>query len=62
MTGVILAGLAFNSTQIKYNYDLLSSFPEDMPSREGFTIIAENFSPGELAPVQIVVDTNGEDD
>lgn len=61
VTGVILAGLAFNSTQIKYNYDLLSSFPEDMPSREGFTIIAENFSPGELAPVQIVVDTNGEE-
>ncbi|MGE7665339.1 MMPL family transporter [Ureibacillus composti] len=59
VTGVILLGLALTSTQVKYNYDLLSSFPEDMPSREGFTIIAENFSPGELAPVQIVVDTKG---
>lgn len=61
VTGIILGGLAFTSTQIKYNYDLLSSFPEDMPSREGFTMIAENFSPGELAPVQIIVDTKGED-
>ena len=61
VTGVILLGLALTSTQIKYNYDLLSSFPEDMPSREGFTIIAENFSPGELAPVQIVVDTKGKE-
>ncbi len=61
VTGVILGGLALTSTQIKYNYDLLSSFPEDMDSREGFTIIAENFSPGELAPVKIIVDTKGED-
>ncbi|RHW35850.1 MMPL family transporter [Lysinibacillus yapensis] len=60
-TLVILGGLAFTSTQIKYNYDLLSSFPKDMGSREGFTIIAENFSPGELAPVKIIVDTKGED-
>lgn len=61
VTMVVLGGLALTSTQIKYNYDLLSSFPEDMPSREGFEIIAENFSPGELAPVQILVDTKGED-
>ncbi|MDN4494784.1 MMPL family transporter [Ureibacillus aquaedulcis] len=61
VTAVVLGGLAFTSTQIKYSYDLLSSFPEDMDSREGFTIIAENFSPGELAPVQIIVDTKGED-
>lgn len=61
VTSVVLGGLALTSTQIKYNYDLISSFPEDMDSREGFTIIAENFSPGELAPVQIIVDTKGED-
>lgn len=61
VTTVILGGLALTSTQIKYNYDLLSSFPEDMDSREGFTIIAENFSPGELAPVKIIVDTQGEE-
>lgn len=61
ITGAILIGLALVSTQIKYNYDLLSSFPEDMPSREGFTLIEENFTPGELAPVQVLVDTKGTD-
>lgn len=61
VTLVVLSGLALTSTQIKYNYDLLSSFPEDMPSREGFDIIAENFTPGELAPVKILVDTKGEE-
>ncbi|MEO4053902.1 MMPL family transporter [Solibacillus sp. CAU 1738] len=61
VTGAILIGLALVSTQIKFSYDLLSSFPEDMPSREGFTLIEENFTPGELAPVKVLVDTNGAD-
>ena len=61
VAGAILIGLAFTSTTIKYNYDLLSSFPEDMPSREGFKIIEENFTAGELAPVQLIVDTKGQD-
>ncbi len=61
VAGAILIGLAYNSTNIKYNYDLISSFPEDMPSREGFTIIAENFTPGELAPVQLLVNAEGAD-
>ncbi len=61
VTGVLLIGLALVSTQIKYSYDLLSSFPEDMPSREGFTLIEENFTPGELAPVKVLVNTAGKD-
>lgn len=61
VTGVILIALALYSTQIKYSYDLLSSFPEDMQSREGFALIEENFTAGELAPVQVLVDTNGTD-
>ena len=61
VTGVILIGLALNAPNIKYNYDLISSFPEDMQSREGFTIIEENFTAGELAPVQLLVDTQGKE-
>lgn len=61
ISGVVLVSLAFVSTNIKYNYDLLSSFPEDIDSREGFAIIEENFTPGELAPVKVIVDTKGED-
>ncbi|MER2108969.1 MAG: MMPL family transporter [Solibacillus sp.] len=61
VSSVILIALAFASTGIKYNYDLLSSFPEDMSSREGFAIIEENFTPGELAPVKVVIDTQGKE-
>ena len=56
---VLLGGLATFSSQIKFTYDLLSSFPEDVPSREGFTIIGEQFSEGELAPVRLMVDSGG---
>lgn len=58
---VLFGSLAFVSTQIKYTYDLLSSFPKDMPSREGFNIISDAYSPGELAPVSVILDTDGKD-
>ena len=61
IAGAILIGLAFASTTAKYSYDLLSSFPEEMSSREGFKLIEENFTPGELAPVRVIVDTEGQD-
>jgi len=60
-TLLLLGGLTVFVPRIQYTFDLLSSFPEDMPSREGFTLIEENFSPGELAPIQLVIDTNGKD-
>lgn len=60
-TIVVLGILASFSPQIKYTYDLLSSFPEDVPSREGFTLIGEQFTEGELAPVQLMLDTEGKD-
>ena len=47
------------SSQIQYTNNLLSSFPEDMPSREGFRIISDAFSPGALAPAQVAIDTEG---
>lgn len=58
---LLLSVLAAFSPQVKFTYDLLSSFPEDVPSREGFTIIGEQFSEGELAPVKVMVDTKGEE-
>lgn len=56
ITVFLLGGLATFVPRIEYTFDLLSSFPEDMPSREGFTLIEENFSAGELAPVQLIID------
>ncbi|QJD83690.1 MMPL family transporter [Cohnella herbarum] len=56
---VLLGGLATFTTQIKYTYDILSSFPKDMESREGFATIGEQFTEGELAPAKVIVDTQG---
>jgi len=50
----VLIVLAVFATQTHYKYDLLSSFPETMESREGFKIIGEAFSQGELAPITVV--------
>lgn len=61
VTVVVLGALASAATQIKYTYDILSSFPKTMDSREGFALIGEKFSPGELAPAQVIVDTQGKD-
>ncbi len=51
---VILAILGSFATQIHFTYNLLSSFPKTMPSREGFTLLADHFSPGTLAPVNVI--------
>jgi RND superfamily putative drug exporter len=40
-------------------YDTLSSFPKDMPSREGFDLLSKKFNPGELASVSVIVKGNG---
>ncbi len=61
VTIILLSGLALANTQVRFTYDLLSSFPEDMESREGFATIGEKFSPGQLAPVQVIVDTEGKE-
>ncbi|MNX07278.1 Membrane protein YdfJ [compost metagenome] len=60
ITAVLVLGvLAAFSSQIKFTYDILSSFPKNMASREGFDIIGKQFSKGELAPVKLMVDTKG---
>nr|WP_234340182.1 MMPL family transporter [Gorillibacterium timonense] len=56
---VLLVGLAAFTPGIKVTYDILSSFPGDMPSREGFATLGEKFNPGSLAPVQVMVDSEG---
>ncbi|MGX5468897.1 MMPL family transporter [Bacillus toyonensis] len=61
LTMFVLGGLASFVPRIQYTYDLLESFPKDMPSREGFTLISDHFSAGELAPVKVVVNTKGKE-
>ncbi|WML43218.1 MMPL family transporter [Neobacillus sp. PS3-40] len=61
VTLLFLGVFAFFATKISYTYDTLSSFPKNLPSREGFKLISEHFNPGELAPVQIMIQTNGKE-
>ncbi|UQZ33939.1 hypothetical protein C2I18_10625 [Paenibacillus sp. PK3_47] len=62
VTVVLLGVLASFSSGIRFTYDLLSSFPEDMESRQGFDLIGTQFSPGELAPAKLMIDTGGQAD
>lgn len=61
LTVLCLGILAAFSSQIKFTYDIMSSFPAKMESREGYALIGSQFSAGELAPVKIIVDTEGRD-
>ncbi|RXZ79993.1 MMPL family transporter [Paenibacillaceae bacterium] len=58
---LFLGILASFATQVQINFNILSSFPANMPSREGFTLIGEQFSEGELAPVKLMIDTEGKE-
>jgi putative drug exporter of the RND superfamily len=57
---ILLGALAAVAPRVEYTFDTLSSFPEEMDSSEGFRLISEQFSPGELAPVKVMVDTEGQ--
>lgn len=56
---VILGGLASFAPGIQLTQNLLDTFPKDMPSRQGFDLMIKHFPPGEVAPVQVIVDTKG---
>jgi RND superfamily putative drug exporter len=56
---IILIALAAFAPQIKFTYNILESFPSTMQSREGFSLLSEHVSPGSLAPVKVVVNTEG---
>jgi RND superfamily putative drug exporter len=47
--GALLVVSASNLINIRYEYDLMKSFPSDMPSRVGYEILAEKFESGTLA-------------
>lgn len=44
----------FNMT---YEFDTMKSFPDDMPSREGYEVIEEQFEKGELAPTTVLFES-----
>ncbi|WP_340081464.1 MMPL family transporter [Terribacillus sp. FSL K6-0262] len=58
ITIVVLGVLAGISSRITYTYDTLSSFPDGMPSKEGFEILEDHMNAGELAPVSVITETD----
>lgn len=50
---LILASL--NVGSIKYSFNIMKSFPDDISSRQGFEILADHFPPGQLAPVSVIL-------
>lgn len=61
LTCAVLGGFAVFSSQVKLTFDKLAMFPKTMASMEGFSVIGDQFSPGELAPVKVIVDTDGQE-
>src|SRR5690625_7608854 len=60
-TVIVLGGLAAFVPKMQFTYGLLDSFPEDMPSLVGFSIIEEIYSTGEFALVIIFYDSEGDE-
>lgn len=55
LIGLVLASV--NAGNIRYSFNLLKSFPQDMASRQGFEILEQRFPPGQLAPVTVLVES-----
>lgn len=55
----ILISASYN-VNLKYEFDLIKSFPEDMPSRVGYEILEKEFEAGDLAPTTVLVESNKE--
>lgn len=52
--GALLVVLASHSPFLRYEYDLIKSFPQDMPSRQGYELLEKHFAKGELAPTTVL--------
>lgn len=53
--------MSANVMQINFSFNLLQSFPEDMPSRIGIELLDEKFAPGEFTPTMAIIDARDTD-
>ncbi len=54
--GLLLVASASNMLNLNYEFDLMKSFPKDMPSRVGYELLEEKFEKGALAPTTVVIE------
>lgn len=57
---VILIVSALNLFNLNYEFDTMKSFPNDMPSRQGFEVIEKEFAKGDLAPTTVLFESESE--
>lgn len=55
---LLLVISSLNVFNIKFEYDIVKSFPEDLPSRQGYEIVESNFDKGDLAPTTILLESD----
>lgn len=48
---------SLNVLNLKYEFDTVKSFPDDLPSRVGYEIVESRFDKGELAPMSLLVES-----
>ena len=54
LISLFLLASASNMLNLNFEFDTLKSFPEDMPSRQGYEILGEKFGKGNLAPTTVL--------
>ncbi|MFD0959972.1 MMPL family transporter [Paenibacillus chungangensis] len=52
---IIMFAGALNIFNLNYEFDMVKSFPKDLPSREGYEIVESKYDKGELAPTSVLV-------
>lgn len=57
LISIILLVSASNMLNLNYEFDTIKSFPEDMPSRQGYEILEEKFEKGDLAPTTVLLES-----
>lgn len=57
IVAVFMVITALNMFNLKFEFDVVKSFPEDMPSRVGYEIVESKFDKGELAPTTVLVES-----
>ncbi|MCM3390360.1 MMPL family transporter [Ureibacillus chungkukjangi] len=57
ISSIILLLATSNIFNLKYEFDTMKSFPDDMPSRQGYEVLEEKFDKGTLAPTTVLFES-----
>ncbi len=58
IVAIIMTVTALNVFNLDFEFDQVKSFPKDLPSREGYEIVEEEFDKGALAPTSILFESD----